>query len=183
MSARLVMSAFLVLGLAACSSAGGVTTGSLLNGGEQKPAAAAAPQVSNDPTARALQVGSLSARASKCGYNFDAAALKSNYLAYEAAQGVQVTDLGRLDVIYETGYNGVAKAAGADPNYCNAARTAQIKTDLARHLAGDYSPPPQQVAKAEEQGFLGGFFDGDSVDTGPSFGSESWWDSQSDKVR
>lgn len=180
MSHRLAMSCILMLGLAGCSSGGGVTTGSLLGGDEQKSAAAAQP--TNDPTARALQVGSLSARATKCGYNFDPAALKANYLAYEAAQGAQVADLGRLEKVYDTGYNGVAKAAAGDPNYCNAARTATIKADLARHLAGDYSPR-QEVAKAEDQGFFSGLFDADTVETGPAFGSDDWWASQQDKVR
>lgn len=182
MSLRLALSSILVLGLAACSSGGGVTTGALLGGDEQKSATAAAP-VANDPAGRALQVGSLSARAGRCGYNFDAAALKSNYLAYEAAQGAQVADLGRLEMVYDTGFNGVTKAAAADPNYCNSNRTATIKGDLTRHLAGDYSAPAQKVAKVEEQGFLGGFFDSDSVESGSSFGSDDWWASQADKVR
>jgi len=169
------------LGLAGCSSSGGLTTGSLLGGDEQKQAAAPQ-QAANDPTARALQVGAVSARASKCGYNFDAASLKSKYLAYEAAQGAQVADLGRLEIVYDTGFNGVSKAAAEDPNYCNANRTAEIKADLTRHLTGDYSAR-QQVAKVESGGFFGDFFDADNVESGPSFGSESWWESQHDKAR
>jgi hypothetical protein len=182
MSVRFAISSILVLGLAGCSSGGGITTGALLGGDEQKSATTAAAQPSNDPTARALQVGTLSARAAKCGYNFDAAALKSNYLAFEAAQGAQVADLGRLEMVYDTGFNGVSKAAATDPNYCNPKRTAEIKADLTRHLAGDYSVQ-QKVAKVEEQGFFSGFFDGDSVESGPSFGSDDWWSSQADKVR
>lgn len=178
MSVRLVISSVLLLGLTACSSGNGITTGAVL--GEEGQTATAAP--ANDPTSRALQVGTISARAAKCGYNFDAAALKSNYLAYEAAQGAQVADLGRLEMVYDTGFNGVSKAAAANPNYCDPKRTAQIKADLTRHLAGDYSAP-QKVAKVQEESFFGGFFDADNVETGPSFGSEDWWSSQSDKVR
>jgi hypothetical protein len=181
MSARLALSCLCVLGLAACSSGGGVTTGSLL-GEESNSGAAAAVQSTNDPTSRALQVGAVSARAGKCGYHFDAAALKSRYLAYEAEQGTPVADLGRIETVYNTGFNGVLKAVAEDPNYCNASRTASIKSDLTRHLAGDYTPPPQQVAKAADQGFLGGFFESDSVESGPAFGSDSWWDGQRDKI-
>lgn len=181
MSARLALSCLCVLGLAACSSGGGVTTGSLL-GGDESTEGTPAVQSTSTPTSRALQVGSLSARATKCGYNFDASALKSRYLAYEAEQGAQVVDLGRLESVYDTGYNGVLKAAAQEADYCNASRTASIKADLTRHLAGDYTPPPQQVAKASDQGFLGGLFESDSVETGPAFGSDSWWESQRDKV-
>lgn len=181
MSARLALSCLCFLGLAACSSGGGVTTGSLL-GDEPNSGAAAAVQSTNDPTSRALQVGAVSARAARCGYNFDASALKSRYLAYEAEQGAQVVDLGRIETVYDTGFNGVVKAAAQDPDYCNATRTASIKSDLTRHLAGDYSAPPKQVAKASDQGFLGGFFESDSVDSGPAFGSDSWWEGQRDKV-
>jgi len=181
MSARLALSCLFVLGLAACSSGGGVTTGSLIDGDASNPATASV-QNASTPTARALQVGSVAARATKCGYNFDAAALKSRYLAYEAEQGAQVVDLGRLESVYDTGYNGVIKAAATEPDYCNATRTASIKADLNRHLAGDYTPPPQQVAKAADQGFLGGLFESDSVESGPAFGSDSWWESQRDKV-
>jgi len=166
---------------AGCSSGSGLTTGSLF-GGSTQTAAVAAPQDNNTPTGRALHVGTVSARAVKCGYNFDAAAVKSNYLATEASSGLAIGDLTKVEQIYDTGYRGVMSAAAADPNYCSASRTAAIKTDLNKVLAADYAPAPVKVAN--DGGVFGGLFDQDVVeDKGPSFGSSDWWDSQRDRPR
>lgn len=166
---------------AGCSSGSGVTTGSLF-GGSSQPSAAAAPVDNNTPTGRALHVGTVTARAVKCGYNFDAAAVRSNYLAAEASSGLAIGDLGKVERIYDTGYRGVMSAAAAEPNYCNSKRTASIKGDLNKILAADYSPPPP--AKVANDGVFGGLFDQDVVeDKGPKFGTGDWWDSQRDNRR
>lgn len=128
------------------------------------------------PTARALQVGTTAARALKCGYNFDPASLKSNYLAAEASAGLSVDELGKLERVYDTGFNGVTKAVTDPEGYCTRQKTEVISADLQRHLAGDYSAKKKKVAKAE-----GGLFSGwaDAVpDKGPSFGSDTWWEKQ-----
>lgn len=122
-----------VLALAGCSSSdGGVTTGSLsslLPGSKPKQA---------DPvTDRALQVAATSARASKCGYNFDPAKLKAQYIAYETGQGAPADRVGK---IYDTALASVAGKIGPPDEYCTDERTATIKADLTRHLAGDYAP-------------------------------------------
>ncbi|MEL7048126.1 MAG: hypothetical protein AAFO75_04040 [Pseudomonadota bacterium] len=162
------------LAVSGCSTVSALTTGSLT--GEAKPAAAAAPVDSNTPSARALQVGTTAARATKCGYNFNAAELKSQYLAAEAASGMGVAEISKLDRIYESGFAGVAKAVTKPDVYCTAAKTTTIKADLQRHMAGDYTPTKKKVVKADD-GFFSGW--GDSVpDKGPQFGSESWWESQ-----
>lgn len=162
---------------AGCSSGPSLTTGSLFGGGE-KPAAPS-PTDNNTPTGRALHVGTVSARATKCGYNFDAAALRSNYLAAEASSGMQIADLSKIEQIYDTGYRGVLSAASQDPNYCSSQRTSEIKTALNKALAGDFTPPPKQVEASG--GVFGGLFDQDVVgDTGPKFGSGDWWDAQRD---
>ena len=56
-----------------CSGGGGMTTASLLGTPEK-------PQL-DEPTERALHSASISARASKCGYNFDAGRLRESFLA------------------------------------------------------------------------------------------------------
>lgn len=167
---------------AGCSSGSGLTTGSLFGGSSQS-AAAAAPVDNNTPTGRALHVGTVSARAVKCGYNFDATAVKTNYMASEAASGLAIGDLTKVEQIYDTGYRGVMSAAASDPNYCNKSRTASIKGDLTKILAADYSPPPPPKV-ADDGGVFGGLFDQDVVENkGPQFGSGDWWDAQRDNRR
>jgi hypothetical protein len=133
--------------LAGCSAGSGLTTGALL--GEDKPAAPV-----NDSPARAFQVGTASARAVKCGFNFDPAKLKNNYLAYEKLQpGGQ--DISKVERIYDVSFNGVAKAVAAEGEYCSDAKTRQVKADLARHLAGDYTPNPPKPK--EDDGLFSGW--------------------------
>lgn len=149
---KCVAPCLLGLVLAGCAgSAGSLTTGSLFGGGDsseaQKSEAPADP--AGDATSRAFQVGSVSARAVKCGYNFDAAALKSKFLAYEASQGATPDLISRAEKIYDVAYNGVWKGVAAQKGYCSSSRTKQIQADLKRHLAGDYTPSGRKVVKAE----------------------------------
>lgn len=177
--------------LAGCSSNNGVSTASILGtaptpppaGATQADVVAAAPVVpSSTPTDRAFQAGSVSARAAKCGYNFDAGQLKSAYLSSEMARGT--LDTSQVDKIYNVAYNGVMKAAAEDPNFCNDRKTKAIKADLNRLLAGDFEPPPKKavVAKKDDGGLFSGWFDGGAQDSGPSFGSNDWWDKQKEKT-
>lgn len=93
------------------------------------------------------------------------------------------TDTSQLDKVYQVAYNGVMKAAVEDPNYCSERKTQTIKADLNRLLAGDFEPPKKAVvAEKQEDGFFSGWFDGSSNESGPSFGSDDWWQSQADKV-
>lgn len=165
--------------LAGCSSGSGLSTGSLFGSSGQSQQAAAAPQQANDPTTRAFQVGSVSARAVKCGYNFDPVKLRTTFLATESAS-VAAADLARVEKVYDTAYNGVSKAVAGQSGYCTPEKTADIKTNLTRHLAGDFSPAPvKQVAQPA------GWFDnwdGAGSDKGPKFGSGDWWNKQSDQI-
>lgn len=159
------------LALGACSgnqTLTNISTGSLFGGakppeaGSTQAVAAAAPPVST-PTDRAFQVGSVTARATKCGYNFDPAKLKANYMAYETSMGLAPADTGKIEKIYTVAYNGITKAAASDPNYCNEKKTKEIKEDLSKLLAGDYTPTQRKVAAAEQdEGLFGGLFGGGS---------------------
>jgi hypothetical protein len=161
------------LALGACSgnqTLTNISTGSLFGGakppeapagGAQAVAAPAAPV--STPTDRAFQVGSVTARATKCGYNFDPARVKANYMAYETSMGLAVTDTAKIEKIYTVAYNGITKAAASDPDYCNEKKTKEIKEDLNKLLAGDYTPTQRKVAEAEQdEGLFGGLFGGDS---------------------
>lgn len=174
--------------LAGCSSGGGGVSTSSILGSASTPSTAdalvtAPPPVSSTPTTRAFQVGSVAARAQKCGYNFDEARLKSSYLANETGRGTPPDQMAQLEKVYEVARNGVAKAAAGEPNYCSDQKTKVIKADLNRLLAGDFEPPPAPVAKKEEddEGFFGGLFGGGTPQE-DNFGSGDWWQKQQEKA-
>jgi hypothetical protein len=107
----------------------------------------------NDPATRTMDVAATSARAVKCGYNFDPAKLKNNFLTTQS--GANPADLPKLTQIYDTSFNTVSKALVSKPDYCTADKTAKIKTALNRHLAGDFTPsPPEPV---EDDSRFGGW--------------------------
>jgi len=137
--------------LAGCSSTASniLTTGSVFGGG-QTTGANAAGDDTKPVTAidRALQVATISARAQKCGYVFDPAALRSNFLAAEAARGLPATELPGLEQRYDFVARKVASAIAPQEAYCSSKRTEQIKADLNRHLVGDYDPRQQRKVAA-----------------------------------
>lgn len=146
--------------------------------------APAEPAARNDPTSRAFQVGSTSARAVKCGFNFDPARLKSQFMAAESTLGTPVADLGKVEKIYDVAFNGISRGVAEKQDYCTDAKSKEIKEDLTRHLAGDYTPRPTKVVatKKEESGFFGSIFDNEGeVDSGPKIGTPEWWDKQREK--
>ena len=117
--------------VSACSSPGsGLTTGSLLPTLKPK---------SDPPAERATMVAVTSAGAERCGYNFDPAQLRANYLAYETAQGTGPDQLPRIQQSYDLARARLFKAIKSPEEYCTDVRTAEIKRDLTRHRAGDFS--------------------------------------------
>ncbi len=167
----LLGAAILPAALSGCgASLPGLSTGSLLGG--EKTAAAAAPQATNDPTSRAMQVGATAARAQKCGFNFDPVKLKTNYLAAEAAQLTTPSDAGKISQIYDTAFNGISKAVATQgESYCSEAKTRTIKEDLARHLAGDYTPRPPE--SQPDDSLLGDMFSGGGGGERPKWASDT----------
>lgn len=130
------------LALTACSG-GGLTTGSLLSGlkAAEKPAEAV-----NDPSTRAMHAGATSARATKCGYNFDATRLREAFIAAEARQGLGGPELAKAQNTFDFTRSEIAKRIAGDQDYCNEARTAEVKTALTKLLAGDFTPPAPKRA-------------------------------------
>lgn len=152
------------LGLAACSGGSGLSTASIFGGGSSAgaaPAAAAAPAPPpSTPTSRAFNVGLVSARATKCGYNFDPAKLKANYFAAEAALGTPAQEMANVEKVYTVAYNGVTKAAATEPNYCTEQKTKDIKEDLGKLLAGDYTPTVRKVVEEDDGSLFSGWGSG-----------------------
>lgn len=126
--------------LAGCGLGNGLSTGSILGGGQ---ANAGVPKEPPPITAvdRVAQVAATSARAERCGFNFNAERLRENFLASETAQPGAPGDLAQK---YEFTRKGVISATVGDDSYCTEGRTRIIKADLARHLAGDYNPQRKQ---------------------------------------
>jgi hypothetical protein len=165
------LAGLLLLGLAAlhggCGSTAGLATGSTGDG----------PTMSNeDPMARPVFVAWTSARAQRCGFNFDVAKLRSGYLAYESKQGAVGESFIRIEKTYDSTFKTISDRVSADPGYCTEKKSVEIKAELGRHLAGDYAPnfvKPKVVAQC------GGFFDPcDSGRTDEKFDSKQFWAKQ-----
>lgn len=171
--------------VAACANSPlpSLSTGSVA-GAAQPAAAPVAEEPKSDPTSRAFQVGSTSARAVKCGYNFDPAKLKGQFLAAETAAGVPVADIGKVEKIYDVSFNGISRGIAEKADYCSDEKSKEIKADLTRHLAGDYTPKQKKVVAQKDEGMFSGFFDGgdDTVDNGPKMGTPEWWEKQKEKA-
>ncbi|MFA5949550.1 MAG: hypothetical protein WC807_04640 [Hyphomicrobium sp.] len=171
--------------LAGCSASLGSTTASIFGGaktadanaGTATPVATAQPAPPpSSPTSRALNVGAVTARALKCGYNFDPARLKAAFIANETAVGTPVAEIETLEKVYNVGLNGVNKVASTEEGYCSEKKTKEIKSDLNRLLAGDFTPVVRKAAQ-QDDGVITGLFGGnagntdDGVNTGPLSGN------------
>jgi hypothetical protein len=134
---------------AGCSGASGFLTGSTT-------AAADAPGKlgNDDPMARPIAVAWTSARAVRCGFNFDPAKLKTSYLAYEAKQS-GADQLTKMEKSYDSTFKVIRDRVSGDPDYCSNRKSAEIKADLKRHLAGDFTPNFPKAKVVESCGFFG----------------------------
>jgi lipase chaperone LimK len=147
---KFMIAAALPAVLAGCgASTASLSTGSLFGSNQGAPAAQAA--AVETPSIRAAQVGAVSARAAKCGYNFDPARLKSGFLASEMSNGASAQDMAKIEREYDTIRAKVAAAVAADPDFCSESKTRAIKADLTRHLAGDYSQSEERKKVIDER--------------------------------
>lgn len=151
------VAATLTAGLLAGCAGSGLTTGSLLSGSSASQVAAPTPPVAT-PTDRALQVAATSARAVKCGYYFDASKLKAAYIASEAQSGAAPDQMQRIEREFDAARGAVVNQIAKNPDYCSDERTREIKADLTRHLAGDYTPS-RKVQASSGGGWLDGLTD------------------------
>ena len=130
------------------NSASGLTTGS-------GPAEAPTKLSNEDPMARPVAVAWTSARAKRCGFYFDPAKLKINYLSYERGQGTSGEQLSKIEKTYDTTYRTISDKIAGDADYCSDRKGQDIKADLQRHLAGDYSANLPKPKAAVSCGFFG----------------------------
>lgn len=94
----------------------------------------------DDPLARPTQVAWTSARASHCGFVFNPAQLRANYLAAEQLAGNAPEQMEKIERAYDYTLQSITATIKDDLRYCNKERTAAIRVDLNRYLAGDYTP-------------------------------------------
>ena len=126
-----------------------------------------------NPLARPTGVAWTSARAEKCGFYFDPGKLRASYLAFEAKQSTP-DQVAKAQQAYDATHKLIGQRVTADPNYCSDRKSAEIKAELTRHLAGDFTV--KAVAKPKEQdcGWLGwGCVDAPRPDE--KWDSEKWW--------
>jgi hypothetical protein len=143
------------LTLAAAAVCAGCSGGGLLP--ESASAAADAPGGTlkdDDPASRPIGVAWTSARAHRCGFYFDPAKLKASYLAYEARQSPP-EQLAKAEKNYDATFRMIRERVSADPDYCTSRKSAEIKADLTRHLAGDFTPKFPKPKVVEGCGFFG----------------------------
>lgn len=142
--------------LSGCSGSGGgassLTTGSIFPSAPKTAAAAdGAPAVkAEDPQAKPVSVAWTSARAAKCGFYFDPAKLRQSFLSSQTAGGAGPEQLAKVQQSYDNSYARVSKVLATQDDYCTESQNADIKSDLNRHLAGDFTVT-QKIAKAQGQ--------------------------------
>jgi hypothetical protein len=171
----------LSLALGGCGSSGnsgsGLSTASVLG---EAPASASgeSPGITRaDPMARPVQVAWTAARAEKCGFNFDSARLKANYIAFEQAQGADVARLGNITKSYDMTAAKIKGSLAGEEGYCTEKKSTVIKADLQRHLAGNYEPNFPEDKKVAGNIFTTA---NDTTDHG-KFDSKTIWKDLEDK--
>src|SRR5436305_2083029 len=135
-----------VISLAALAVAGcaggnsGISTASVLDGAPSGATGEAGGIPNTDPNAKPVQVAWTAARAQRCGFNFDAAKLKANFLASEARNGALQPQLASEEMAYDKTFTSISARIKGEPDFCTEKKNASIKADLTRHLAGDFTP-------------------------------------------
>jgi len=145
----------LCVGLSACGGSGisNVPVVGKMFGGEKKTAAQVAaeawsPTKPQTPSTRAIQVAWTAMKAQKCGFNFNAPALRTAFLTAEARTTADPAALTKAQTAYDYTAKNISGRIGPIENYCTPARTRRIKADLKRHLSGDFSAPTK-IKKAK----------------------------------
>ena len=153
----------MIFGLTGCSGSGSqLTTASIFGGSKPAkptpiiagaPPVAAAPGVQPAPAplrpeAQPMQVALTSALATKCGFHFNPLKLRSDVLAAEAVRNPDPALQSKLEKLYDTTHARVTLALANKPTACESEkRIAEIRKDLQRHLAGDFTPNPAKKRK------------------------------------
>ena len=75
--------------------------------------------------------------------------LRADYLAFEASQGAPPETIQRIEKMYDTTYEAFYARIRGIENYCSKARIEEIRPEINRHLAGDYSPSARKPPKPD----------------------------------
>jgi hypothetical protein len=111
--------------------------------------------VSNeDPMARPIAVAWTSARAKRCGFYFDPAKLRTTYLGYESRQAAG-EQYAKIEKTYDATYKVTSEKISLEVDYCSDRKALEIKADLERYLAGDYTPNLPKPKAVASCGFFG----------------------------
>ena len=136
-------------GFGGCSNSGGISTSSLITG-SVSPGASIAPAKVDDPATRPTKVAMVSAAAVRCGFYFDPGKLRQSLLTSQTADGVAGEQLTKAQQAYDNTYARFSKALATSADFCSESQVADIKSDLTRHLAGDFTTVAK-VAKGPKQ--------------------------------
>jgi hypothetical protein len=173
---------FVALGVTGCGNTSdtksGLSTASILG---EAPAGATGDRpgiTRDDPMAQPVQVAWTSARAQKCGFNFDPVKLKANYMAAEQRGGADAGRMGQIEKTYDMTVTKIKGTIASADTYCTDRQSQIIKADLNRHLAGDYSASFPEDKKVAEGNFFSKATDQTNHD---KFSRDSFWRDYEDK--
>jgi hypothetical protein len=165
--------ALLLAGTALQSGCGNSSAGLATSSTGLLPADAPGTVSMDDPMARPIAVSWTSARAKRCGFYFDPAKLRSNYLAYEAKQGATGEQYAKIERTYDTTYRTTSEKIALDADYCTERKGLEIKADLERYLQADYTPNLPKPKPIASCGFWGCTSSSDTP-----FSDKKFWDDQ-----
>ena len=132
----------LCLGLAGCSGGLGIGSGTQASVSEPPP---------STPAQRAVQVAWTAASARYCAFGLNPQKLKGDYLAWERAQGLAADAIQNLDATYDKAFLTFYAKVKDTPGYCDKAKIEEIRPEINRHLAGDYSPRKRVVSDNDNE--------------------------------
>lgn len=120
-------------------------------GGDSTPASetAALPPPAT-PSERAVQVAWTAANARYCAFGLNPQKLKSDYLNWERGQGASAETVQSLGATYDKAFLTFYDKVKETPGYCSKAKIEEIRPEINRHLAGDYSPR-KKVQESEQE--------------------------------
>jgi hypothetical protein len=132
------------------NSSAGLTTGST----SVLPPDAPTAMSNEDPMARPISVAWTAARAKRCAFLFDSAKLRTTYLGYESRQATG-EQYAKIEKTYDATYRLTSEKISQEVDYCTDRKALQIKSDLERYLAGDYTPNLPKPKAVASCGFFG----------------------------
>ncbi len=122
-------------------------------GGQKSEVADSIPAKPQDPLARAVQVAWTSARAKKCGFYFHPQQLRASLVSFEQKQDASPEHLQSVNIAYDKTHDTISKKLQAFPlgEYCSDKVVEEVRKDLNRHLAGDFSPTVRKEEKKKKK--------------------------------